>query len=161
MVESALKTRRYQPMLFVDVAVPRDIESQVADLNDAYLYTVDDLHGIIEENKQARQEAAIEAEKIIEACVFDFTDWMESLKAVESIRLYRRNSELVRDELLARATIALNNGSEPEKIISELAFKLTNKLIHYPSQALTDVSRTGDDNELQMLRAALGLNSEE
>ena len=72
MVESALKTRRHQPMLFIDIAVPRDIEAQVEELRDAYLYSVDDLHGIIEENKQARQEAAIEAEEIIASCVLDF-----------------------------------------------------------------------------------------
>lgn len=161
MVETALKQRRHQPMLLIDIAVPRDIESQVADLNDAYLYSVDDLHGIIEENKQARQEAAIEAEKIIETCVSDFMAWKESLKAVESIRSYRSHSELIRDQLLARATVALNSGEQPEKIVKELAYKLTNKLIHYPSQALTDVSRSGDDNELQILRAALGLNSEQ
>ncbi|MFT6986446.1 MAG: glutamyl-tRNA reductase [Psychromonas sp.] len=161
MVESALKKRRHQPILFIDIAVPRDIESEVAELSDAYLYTVDDLHGIIEENKQARQEAAIEAEKIIESCTVDFTDWLESLKAVESIRLYRSNSELSRDQLLIRATAVLNNGGDPEKVLKELAFKLTNKLIHYPSQALTDVSRSGDDNKLQILRSALGLNLEE
>ncbi|WP_019615075.1 glutamyl-tRNA reductase [Psychromonas ossibalaenae] len=161
MVERALKTRRHQPMLFIDIAVPRDIEAEVCELNDAYLYSVDDLHGIIEENKQARQEAAIEAEKIVEGCINDFMHWMESLKAVETIRLYRNNSEVLRDQLLERASLSLSNGSEPEKVIKELAFKLTNKLIHHPSQALTQVSRSGDDNELQILRSALGLNLDE
>lgn len=161
MVESALKTRRRQPMLFIDIAVPRDIESEVAELNDAYLYSVDDLYGIIEENKLARQEAAIEAEKIIETCLSEFMAWRESLKAVKSIRLYRSESETVRDQLLARACSALNRGSEPEKVLKELAFKLTNKLIHHPSLALTHASLSGDDNELQMLRTALGLNSEQ
>lgn len=161
MVESALKKRRYQPMLFIDIAVPRDIESQVAELNDVYLYSVDDLHGIIEENKQARQEAAIEAEKIIDACNVDFCGWLESLKAVESIRLYRRNSEQLRDELLARAQLSLNNGAEAEQVLKEFAFKLTNKLIHHPSQALTQVSQSGDEQELQLLRSALGLTAQE
>ncbi|MEI6897741.1 MAG: glutamyl-tRNA reductase [Psychromonas sp.] len=161
MVESALKARRHQPMLFIDIAVPRDIEAQVSELRDAYLYTVDDLHGIIEENKQARQEAAIEAEKIIAGCIVDFCHWLESLKAVESIRTYRTNSELLRDELLMRALSALENGADAQKVMQELAFKLTNKLIHHPSQALTQVSRSGDDNELQVLRLALGLNTDE
>lgn len=160
MVEAALKKRRHQPMLFIDIAVPRDIEAQVSELRDAYLYSVDDLHGIIEENKQARQEAAIEAEKIIEGCIVNFCHWLESLKAVESIRSYRTNSEDLRDELLVRALNSLENGSDAQKVVKELAFKLTNKLIHHPSQALTQVSRTGDDNELQILRAALGLDQE-
>jgi glutamyl-tRNA reductase len=160
MVESALKKRRHQPMLFIDIAVPRDIEAQVSELRDAYLYSVDDLHGIIEENKQARQEAAIEAEKIIEGCIIDFCHWLESLKAVESIRNYRTNSEQLRDELLLRAVTSLEQGGDAQKIVKELAYKLTNKLIHHPSQALTHVSRTGDDNKLQILRSALGLDGE-
>jgi len=161
MVEGALKARRHQPMLFIDIAVPRDIEAQVAQLRDAYLYSVDDLHGIIEENKQARQAAAIEAEKIIEDSIIDFRQWLESLKAVESIRRYRQNSEQLRDEQLTRAVNALQNGADAQKVLKELAFKLTNKLIHHPSQALTQVSRSGDDNELQILRSALGLDADE
>ncbi|MCW8995684.1 MAG: glutamyl-tRNA reductase [Psychromonas sp.] len=161
MVERELKIRRYQPMLFIDIEVHRDIESEVAELNDAYLYSVDDLHGIIEENKQARQEAAVEAEKIVNECVVGFISWIDSLKAVESIRLYRTRSELLRDQLLSRATLALNNGREPEKVLKELAFKLTNKLIHHPSQALSHLGCSGDDGELLLLRNALGLNLEE
>ena len=74
--------------------------------------------------------------------------------------MFRTNSEDLRDELLVRALNSLENGSDAQKVIKELAFKLTNKLIHHPSQALTQVSRTGDDNELQILRSALGLNEE-
>lgn len=159
MVETALKARRHQPMLFIDIAVPRDIESQVGELNDAYLYSVDDLQGIIEENKQARIEAAIEAEKIIVSCVEDFVAWQESLKAVESIRLYRANSEELRDELLEKAVSALANGQDSEKVLRELAFKLTNKLIHHPSQALTKVSQSGREQDLALIRATLGLTS--
>lgn len=161
MVETALKERRYQPMLFIDIAVPRDIEAQVGELNDAYLYSVDDLQGIIEENKQARIEAAIEAEKIIDICVADFMAWQESLKAVESIRLYRYNSEQLRDELLQRAIAALANGIDSEKVLKELAYKLTNKLIHHPSQALTSVSQLGNEQDFQLLRMTLGLTEKD
>ncbi|TEW55989.1 glutamyl-tRNA reductase [Psychromonas sp. RZ22] len=161
MVETALKHRRHQPMLFIDIAVPSDIEPQVSELNDAYLYSVDDLQGIIEENKQARAEAAIEAEKIIVTCVEDFIAWQESLKAVESIRLYRQNSEQLRDELLQRAITSLANGNDSEKVLKEFAYKLTNKLIHHPTQALTSVSQTGDEQELMLLRATLGLSSKD
>jgi len=157
MVETALKNRRHQPMLFIDIAVPRDIESEVSELNDAYLYSVDDLQGIIEENKQARIEAAIEAEKIIVTCVEDFNAWKESLKAVETIRLYRQHSEQLRDELLQRAITALANGNDSEKVLKEFAFKLTNKLIHHPSQALSTVSQSGNEDDLALLRMTLGL----
>jgi glutamyl-tRNA reductase len=147
-------------MLFIDIAVPRDIETQVSELNDAYLYSVDDLQGIIEENKQARVEAAIEAEKIIVTCVDDFIAWQESLKAVESIRLYRQNSEQLRDELLQRAITSLANGNDSEKVLKELAFKLTNKLMHHPSQALSTVSQSGNEQDLALLRLTLGLDEE-
>ncbi|WP_094752101.1 glutamyl-tRNA reductase [Psychromonas sp. CD1] len=160
MVESALKVRRNQPMLFIDIAVPRDVEEQVNELHDVYLYSVDDLHGIIDENKQARQDAAIEAEKIIDSCVIDFSHWIESLKAVESIRIYREKNECLRDALLHNAIVALHNGKAPEKVMRELAFKLTNKIIHDPSQALRLAACSEDDNELQILRSALGLNDE-
>ncbi|MCK5819043.1 MAG: glutamyl-tRNA reductase [Psychromonas sp.] len=159
MVESALKLRRNQPMLFIDIAVPRDIECQVSALNDIYLYTVDDLYGIIEDNKQARQAAAIEAEQIIETCVVDFIEWMESLNAVESIKTYRNKCEEIRNEELLRALNALNQGGSPEKILNALAFKLTNKLIHHPSKALSQLGKLGADHELQSLRNALGLKN--
>ncbi|AGH81444.1 shikimate/quinate 5-dehydrogenase [Psychromonas sp. CNPT3] len=160
MVESALKARRNQPMLFIDIAVPRDIEEQVNELHDVYLYSVDDLHGIIEENKQARQGAAIEAEKIIELCVIEFITWIESLKSVESIRRYREKNELLRDTLLEHAIASLHKGNSAEKVMRELAFKLTNKIIHDPTRALKLAGRAIDDHELQILRSALGLNDE-
>ncbi|MEL0628748.1 glutamyl-tRNA reductase [Psychromonas aquatilis] len=161
MVECALKDRRHQPMLFIDIAVPRDIEQQVSELNDAYLYSVDDLQGIIEENKQARIEAAIEAEKIIEVGVEEFSAWQDSLKAVESIRLYRQNSEQLRDELLQRAIASLAKGNDSEKVLKELAYKLTNKLIHQPTQALTAISHSGNDQDLELIRSTLGLSQKD
>ena len=93
-------------------------------------------------------------------CFRLYVAWLESLKAVESIRSYRSNSEIVRDQLLARALSALEKGNDSDKVLKELAFKLTNKLIHHPSQALTKVSQSGDESELQILRSALGLNDE-
>lgn len=161
MVERALKARRNRPMLFIDIAVPRDIEAEVSELRDIYLYSVDDLQGIIEENKQARQVAALEAEKIIDGCIVDFISWIESLKAVESIRTYRQNSEQLRDDLLNRASAALQNGEEAENVLKELAFKLTNKLIHHPSLALNETARSGNDDELILLRNALGLSKKD
>jgi glutamyl-tRNA reductase len=161
MVERALKARRNRPMLFIDIAVPRDIEAEVSELRDIYLYSVDDLQGIIEENKQARQVAALEAEKIIDGCIVDFISWIESLKAVESIRTYRQNSEQLRDDLLNRAASALQNGEDADKVLKELAFKLTNKLIHHPSLALNETARSGNDDELMLLRNALGLSKKD
>lgn len=158
MVEKALKQRRHQPMLLVDIAVPRDIESEVADLDDAFLYTVDDLQSIIEQNMASRKEAAEQAEVIADEQAHLFMDWIRSLDSVDCIREYRNQSMAIKDELVARALNKLTQGADHEQVLLELANKLTNRLIHAPTQALTAASRHGDLNTLGQLRAALGLD---
>ncbi|BAJ03354.1 glutamyl-tRNA reductase [Shewanella violacea] len=158
MVEKALKQRRHQPMLLVDIAVPRDIESQVAELDDAFLYTVDDLHSIIEQNMASRREAAEQAEIIAEEESHLFMEWVRSLESVDSIREYRSQSMAIKDELVERAIKKLAQGGDSEQLLLELANKLTNKLIHAPTQALTAASRQGDLNSIGQLRTALGLD---
>ncbi|MCE9679037.1 glutamyl-tRNA reductase [Shewanella sp. AS1] len=160
MVEKALKQRRHQPMLLVDIAVPRDIEAEVGDLDDAFLYTVDDLQSIIEQNMASRREAAEQAEVIVEEESHHFMEWIRSLESVDSIREYRTGSMAVKDEEVERAINKLAQGADSEKVILELANRLTNKLIHAPTQALTAASRRGDLNSLGQLRAALGLDKD-
>lgn len=158
MVEKALKQRRHQPMLLVDIAVPRDIEPEVADLDDAFLYTVDDLHSIIEQNKASRKEAAEQAELITEEQSHLFMEWVRSLASVDSIREYRSQSMAIKDELVERALNKLAQGGDTEQVLVELANRLTNRLIHAPTQALTVASRQGDLNTLGQLRTVLGLD---
>ena len=158
MVEKALKQRRHQPMLLVDIAVPRDIEPEVADLDDAFLYTVDDLHSIIEQNKASRKEAAEQAELITEEQSHLFMEWVRSLESVDSIREYRSQSMAIKDELVERALNKLAQGGDTEQVLIELANRLTNRLIHAPTQALAVASRQGDLNTLGQLRTALGLD---
>lgn len=158
MVEKALKQRRHQPMLLVDIAVPRDIEAEVADLDDAFLYTVDDLQSIIEQNMASRREAAEQAEIIAEEESHLFMEWVRSLESVDSIREYRSQSMAIKDELVERAINKLAQGGDSEQLLLELANKLTNKLIHAPTQALTAASRQGDLNSIGQLRTALGLD---
>lgn len=102
-VESALKKRKHQPIFMVDIAVPRDIEAEVSDLNDIYLYTVDDLQEVIEENMKSRQEAAEQAVEIVDLHVEEFMGWLRSLDAVGMIQDYRKQAEQMRDEVFARA----------------------------------------------------------
>ncbi len=160
MVEKALKQRRHQPMLLVDIAVPRDIEAEVAELDDAFLYTVDDLQSIIEQNMASRREAAEKAELIAEEQSHLFMEWVRSLESVDSIREYRTASMAIKDELVERAINKLAQGGDSEKLLLELANKLTNKLIHAPTQALTVASRQGDLNSIGQLRTALGLDKD-
>ncbi len=158
MVEKALKARRHQPMLLIDIAVPRDIEEGVGQLNDAYLYTVDDLQSIVERNREQRKAAAIQAESIVDEESLGFMTWMRSRDAVDSIKQYRADSEALKDELLSRSLQALANGTDPEKVLKELSNKLTNKLIHAPTQAMQEAARNGDERTLDTLRQSLGLD---
>jgi glutamyl-tRNA reductase len=150
-VESALKARKHKPMLMVDIAVPRDIEAEVSDLNDVYLYTVDDLQDIITEGLRSRQEAAQQAEEIIDTQVSHFMHWLQSLNAVSTIRALRENAEHKRDEELERAMNLINSGKDPVMVMNELANRLTNKLIHTPSVQL---KRAGYDNREELFDTA-------
>ncbi len=158
MVETALKARRHQPMLFVDIAVPRDIESQVGDLNDAYLYTVDDLQSIVDSNMEQRKVEAIQAEAIVSEESAAFMSWMRSLQAVDSIRDYRKAANDVREELLSKSLQALAAGGDPEKLLVELSNKLTNKLIHTPTRAMQSAAELGEPAKLAIIRQSLGLD---
>jgi len=158
MVERALKARRNQPMLLVDIAVPRDVEPEVGKLANAYLYSVDDLQQIIEKNMAQRKAAAIQAETIVVQESGEFMAWLRAQSASETIRDYRSQADQVRAELEARALAALQQGGNAEAILRDLAHKLTNRLIHAPTKSLQQAARDGDDERLQILRDSLGLD---
>ncbi len=158
MVEQALKSRRHKPMLFIDIAVPRDIEPQVAELNDAYLYTVDDLQSIIDKNMEQRRAEAVRAEVIVKEECSAFMDWRHSRIAVDSIRDYRLSADEIREELLAKSLSALQSGASPDKVLLELSNKLTNRLIHAPTKALQSAAQTQQFEQLGVIRETLGLD---
>lgn len=158
MVEKAIKARRHQPMLLVDIAVPRDIEQEVGELSDAYLYSVDDLHSIVEKNREQRKVAAIQAEAIVSEESAAFMSWIRSLEAVDSIRQYRCQAEELKSDLLTRSLQALANGGDPEKVLVELSNKLTNKLIHAPTRAMQQAAKEGEPEKLAVIRETLGLD---
>lgn len=135
-VESALKARKHKPIFIVDLAVPRDIEPEVAQLRDVYLYTVDDLRNTIDEGLKSRQEAALQAEEIIETEVEHFLGWLKAQGAVATIRDLRSRAERLRDDALAQARKDLQKGRSPEETLNWLAHTLTNRLAHVPSAQL-------------------------
>jgi glutamyl-tRNA reductase len=153
-VESALKRRRHQPMFMVDIAVPRDIEAEVSDLEDVYLYTVDDLDEVIQGNLRSRQEAAEQAREIIQFQVDEFLAWMRSLDAVGLIQDYRRQAGEIRDEVLTKAVRMLESGKPADEVLSYLAQTLTNKLLHTPS---TQLREAGSNGQHELLEAANAL----
>ncbi|MCK7578840.1 MAG: glutamyl-tRNA reductase [Chromatiales bacterium] len=143
-VERALKKRKHRPIFMVDIAVPRDIEPEVGELADVYLYTVDDLKGVIDESLRSRQAAAVQAEEIIDFHSGEFMAWLRSLDAAGLIQDYRQRSEELRDEVLARARRQLEAGKPPVEVLNFLAHTLTNKLLHAPSSRLRQAARDGD-----------------
>lgn len=136
MVEQALKKRRHKPMFLVDLAVPRDIEAQVAELEDAYLYTVDDLQNIVSQNMQSRQQAAAQAENMIAAGVAEFSQWLQLQGNIDWVRDYRDRCDTVKNELLQRALNQLASGQDKEKVLQEFATKLSNRLMHAPTKTI-------------------------
>ncbi|MDC9729583.1 MAG: glutamyl-tRNA reductase [Methyloprofundus sp.] len=143
LVESAIKQRKHKPMFMVDLAVPRDIEPEVAKLNDVYLYTVDDLQNIINDNLNSRKLAAEQAEEIIDARVEHFTSWVRSQTSQSTIVDYRAQATQLQQESLTKALASLKNGTAPEAVLKQLAHTLTNKLIHTPCAQL----RSASENE--------------
>jgi glutamyl-tRNA reductase len=137
-VESAIKIRKHKPMFMVDLAVPRDIEAEVAQLRDVYLYTVDDLQNTVNQNMDSRRRAAEQAEEIIDTQVEHFMAWLRSQGAQETIRDYRTQAEQTRDEALQRALAQLNSGAAADEVLQRLAHTLTNKLIHTPCAQLRE-----------------------
>jgi len=156
-VESALKQRKHKPIFMVDIAVPRDIEPEVNKLRDVYLYTVDDLHEVIEENRKSRQAAAEEAEEIIENQVEHFMGWLRSLDSVDIIRSFRTQAELKRDACVKQAERQLAAGKEPQEVMKELARSLTNKLIHEPSAQMNQAAFEGRKNILDAAQELFNL----
>ena len=154
LVERAVKTRRHRPMFMVDLAVPRDIEEEVGDLDDVFLYTVDDLAQVVESGLESRQAAVVEAEDIIAARVQDFLGWLAARDTVPVIRSLRDSAERMRRHEMEHAIKLLAKGEAPEKVLEHLSHRLTNKFLHAPTQAL-NLADEAERNELQAATARL------
>jgi len=157
-VESALKKRRYKPMFLVDIAVPRDIETEVGTLDNAYLYTVDDLHNVIGENIDTRQRAAEQAEIMVDKEVDAFQRWLQGQQQVQIIKQYRTALEDAKQHALDKAMQQLKNGKSPEEALQLLAHTLTNKLGHEPTKIMNQAAQSGDLETLRTAGTLLGLN---
>jgi len=136
MVERATRQRRHRPMVMVDLAVPRDIEPEVARLNDVYLYSVDDLSTLVQSGTDARRAAVVQAEAIIEARVRHFMHWMQARAVVPVIRDLHQSADDLRAAELERARRLLARGESPEAVLEQLAHGLTQKYLHGPLAAL-------------------------
>ncbi|MBX2808026.1 MAG: glutamyl-tRNA reductase [Cellvibrionaceae bacterium] len=156
-VESALKQRKHRPIFMVDIAVPRDIEPEVGALNDIYLYTIDDLHDVIDVNKQSRAAAAAQAQLIVDDCVASFLRDNRTRESVAVIKSYRQQAEQLRDQAVKKALRDLNKGVAPEHVVQQMAVSLTNKLLHKPTQQLKQASMEGQREMLALSQQVLGV----
>jgi glutamyl-tRNA reductase len=161
MVERALKKRRYQPIFMVDIAVPRDIEPEVNELDDVYLYTVDDLESTIEENRRARQQAAAEAETLIEQCAAQFVQEQRAQAAKGLVLAYRQQVEEVRQAEMVKAQQWLAQGLSPNDVLERLTRNLANKLMHTPCVQLKEAAATNQHQKLAWSADLLGIHLED
>jgi len=157
--ERALKLRKHRPFFMVDIAVPRDIEPEVGELDDVFLYTVDDLQEVIEENLQSRREAAEQAEEIIRGRSEEFKGWLRGQGAVDLISSYRNQAQDTQQEVLDKARRMLKQGKSPEEALQFLAHTLTNKLTHAPTTRINAAAREGRLDLVELARELLGLDN--
>lgn len=143
-VEAALARRKHRPMLLMDLAVPRDIEAEVAGLPDAFLYGIDDLERAVEDNRRGRREAAEAAEAIVELQVSRFVEALSATTRVAPVKRLRAHGERAREEVLAKARLQLAAGEDPRAVLEFLAHTLTNRLLHAPTVALRQAALEGD-----------------
>jgi len=156
-VEQAVKARKHRPVLMVDIAVPRDIEPQVGDLRDVYLYSVDDLREIVDQNLRSRQSEARKADVIIDEGVAAYVQEKKRMGAVDAVKDYRGMAEGLRQQELDKALRSIARGDDPEKVLNQFSRGLTNKLIHAPTAGLKQISADGRQDQLRRARKLLGI----
>ncbi len=160
-VERALKIRKHRPVFMVDIAVPRDIEPQVADLDDVYLYTVDDLQKVIDENIKSREGAAEEARHLVASGAAEFMSSLRERTVVSVLKQFRGSAQTISTTELQKAMRALSSGTDPEKVLTSLAHSLTNKLIHAPTVQVRKAAADGRDEVADWLSYLYDLQAQE
>ena len=155
MIERCIRARRHRPMLMIDLAVPRDIEAEAAELDDVFLYTVDDLGTIVREGMDVRRAAVEQAEAIIRSGVATFMQWLETREVVPTIRALRDRTEELRRNEIARALAALDRGEDPKLVLEQFSRGLTNKFLHSPTSVLKEV---GADERADLVNALARLH---
>jgi glutamyl-tRNA reductase len=156
-VEESIKVRRWRPVLMIDLAVPRDIEPQVAELSDIYLYTVDDMREVIEENLRLRASEASKADEIVAAGIEVLRAGLLERQSADVVKIYRDSALALQQLELEKALKMLEKGVEPEEVMGRLARDLTNKLIHAPTAGLRQLAKEGGKRDVSRMAAMLGL----
>ena len=160
MLERAIKTRRHAPVFIADLAVPRDVESEVAELDDVFLYGIDDLANIVKDNLQIRVEAVAEAEALIAVQAESFLRWLEGRAVVPTITALHGHHDALRVAELERAKRLLASGTPADQVLEQLARGLTHKSLHGPTQALNQAGEAERAELLAVLQRVYHLPEE-
>jgi glutamyl-tRNA reductase len=160
MVERALKLRKHRPFFMVDLAVPRDVETEVGEMDDVFLYTVDSLGEVVREGQDARQAQVAQAEAIIETNVSQFMHWVETREMVPTIRGLRDHAERYRRHEIDKARRMLAKGDDPHEVIEAMSQALINKLLHHPTAAIHHASDEERDEIVKLLHRLYDIKPE-
>jgi glutamyl-tRNA reductase len=161
LIESALRVRKHRPLLIVDLAVPRDVETEVGALDDVFLCTVDDLGRMAREGLDQRESAVAQAEAIIETQVGDFMQWLDNRELVPTIRALRDDAERARRHEVEHAVRSLARGDNAQQVLEQLSHSLTNKFLHAPTHALNHANDDDREQLVAMLRRLYQLKQSE
>jgi glutamyl-tRNA reductase len=153
--ESALKQRKHRPIFMVDLAVPRDIEPEVGELQDIYLYTVDDLKTVVDENLRGRELAAEAAQEIVNLEVTIFEQWLKTHQSADHIRQLRDSADLIKQQAIERALAQLKQDPDPAQALQRLANEITNKLMHKPTIEMRKALQSDDQERIQLLKSLI------
>ena len=148
LLERVVKARRHAPVFIVDLAVPRDVEPEAGDLDDVFLYSVDDLSNIVKDNLKIRHESVMQAEQMIATQAESFLRWLEGRAVVPTITALHGIHDELRAAELERARKLLASGAPTDQVLEQLARALTNKFLHAPTQAL---SQAGDAERAELI----------
>ena len=142
-------------MFIVDLAVPRDVEPGAAEVNDVYLYTVDDLNQVVGENSRLREAAASEAEEMINIQAQSYMDWLQSQDSTQTIVAIRARADDLKEQQLDKARRRLAAGDDPDAVLSNLANGLVNRLLHEPTVKIREAAMDGHDEVVRIARDIL------
>ena len=148
-IKAALRKRRHRPMFLVDIAVPRDIDPEISKLKDVYLYTIDDLQQVVDENMQQRSAAAESATADVDESVTAFMRWLSGIRAARTLKRIRDQSHEFEKDLTERALRRLEAGQQASEVLVQLASTLTNKILHLPSKRLREAAESQDYDTLK------------
>ena len=161
LMRGVLKARRHKPVLMIDLAVPRDIETRVQELEDVFLYSVDDLEGIIDDNLDKRGKAIGQAEQIISDGSDQFMQWYRSQSALGIVLQWRNQVESIREDSLGQALRSIDAGNDPKAVLKGLAYDLTNKWMHKPTMQLKEAILKEDTRTLDQICELFEVTSKE